>query len=187
MKKIEFYNLIKRKNKKGGFTLVDILVSVAVFSVVISISVNLFVSGIRVYEYSLKNQLLLGQISYAMEYMSRSLRMAEKDENGSCITSGYNYEITARNGIKFINSNNNECWEFFLENSHLKIEKSGVTYNLTGDSLKVNSFNIALMGDVSQQQPRVTIFLDVQANASNLSTVPKLKIQTTVSERNLNF
>ncbi len=187
MKKINFYNLIKKKNREDGFTLVDILVAVAVFSIVISISVNLFVSGIRIYEYQLKNQLLLSQVSYAMEYMSRSLRMAKKDENGSCITSGYNYEITDRNGVRFINSNNDECWEFFLEKNHLKVDRNGKIYDLTGNSLKVNSFNIVLIGDSFQQQPRVTFFLDVQANAPNLSTVPKLKIQTTVSERNLNF
>ena len=125
-----------------------------------------------------------------MEYMSRSLRMAEKARDSSCITAGKNYELTrSEKGIKFINSNNGQCWEFFVEDGQLKINKSGTAYNLTSDDLEVKAFKISISGDdnTSNEQPKVTFYLDVQAKKGVLFRTPSIKIQTTISQRNLNL
>jgi len=181
------------KNNKG-FTLVEMLVTVTIFSIVISISAGLLVSAIWLQKKGLDHQRLLDQTSYAMEYMSRSLRMAKEDTSGGCIAVNTNYGITrSGEGIKFLNANNGECWEFFREwNSdknvfQLKIDKNDGNgpYELTSTDLTVNHFNVQV--DSSSGQPKVTIFLDIEGKNSHFYSASKIKIQTTVSQRDLNL
>ena len=63
-----------------GFTLVEMLVSFAIFSIVIGISTGVFASMIKSQKYSLDTNQLLNQTSYFVEYMSRAIRMAVKDD-----------------------------------------------------------------------------------------------------------
>ncbi len=178
----------KRKNIRG-FSLIEIMVAAMIFSIIVAVSIGLFVSAIQAQKYILNYQQLLSQTSYALEYMSRSLRMAKKD-NGSCVNG--NYEVSlAGDSIKFLNNNNNECWKFYLytngDERKLMVERSGTSYDLTSDDLRVNSFKILLTGDSSGQQPRVTIFLDIQGAKGVNSHFPRIKVQTTISQRDLNI
>jgi len=182
--------MLKYSNVKmnKGFTLVEMLVAVTVFFLVISISTGLFVSAIRIHRYNLLYQSLLNQASYIMEYMSRSLRMAEKSNGTICTSfSGKSYDYTP-NEIRFVNSNNNECWEFSLSPlGNLQVVKNyGDPIYLTSGNLKINQFNIDVSGDVPGHQPKVTFVLDVEMKKGDLPWAPRVKLQTTVSQRNLN-
>ena len=174
-----------------GFTLVEMLVAMTIFSIIVSISIGLFVSAIHLHKYDLKYQNLLNQTSYAMEYMSRSLRMALKSDGTICTDfsgKNYNWDNSDPHWIEFVNSSDNKCWKFYLSSNgkQLKINKGGISYNLTSDNLQINSFNISVAGDASGQQPKVTFYLDIQAKKELLPWTPKIKIQTTISQRNLN-
>ena len=171
-----------------GFTLVEMLVAATVFFLVISISTGLFVSAIRIYRYNLLYQSLLNQASYIMEYMSRSLRMARKSDGTTCNgMEGKNYDY-GLNWIMFPNSNNNECWEFSLSPlGKLQVIKNyGDPIYLTSDNLKINQFNVKVSGDTSGRQPKVTFVLDIEMKKGDLPWAPRVKLQTTVSQRNLN-
>ena len=146
-------------------------------------------------------QELTDNISYNLEYMSKALRMAAKD-NGNCLSSGHlNYEITiSGNGIKF-NDYNQDCKEFYLNNDNGKLYEvmyvSGLPGDpaaLTPDSIIVTSFNVKGMGleepavGANRIQPRVTIFLEAKGEVvSDPDLEPIIKTQTTISQRNLNF
>ena len=187
------------KKNLGGFTLIELLVAVAVFSVMIGATSGLFVSAIVAQRKTLVSQELLDQTSYVMEYMSRALRMARKDLSGSCLRTagaGYNYESeTGR--IPFLNYNK-KCQEFFMEGEQLKERKSSderaINFGtpplpLTSSSLQVNSFNIGVLGWTQEDnlQPRVTVFLNIRGKGGKPESQPEIKIQTTVSQRNLDI
>ena len=70
---------------KKGYTLIEILVAVSIFTVIISIPTGFLVGSLRAQLKILASQKLLDQTSYLMEYMSRAIRMAQKDTNESCI------------------------------------------------------------------------------------------------------
>jgi len=177
------------KNKKG-FTLIEILVSISLFIVIIGSIVSIFIVAIRQENIILRNQIVLDQISYALEFMSRSLRMAIRDSGGSCLaTAGCNYETTA-NGIKFINAlDGGDCQEFFLEDKQLKYKKSfwseGLPLTATS-SMTVTGLRFVLEGECQGDslQPRATIFLEVE---NPIQGGEKIKIQTTISQRNLDY
>ena len=203
MKKINF-----KKIKNGGFTLVEMLVAISVFITVLGASSAIFVDVIRNQKRVLANHELLNQTSYVLEYMGRAIRMAKKDDIGgvNCLTClACNYEAThcvgvICHGIKFRDYKDEYCQEFWLEcvggNCRLKEWKKEIgTPNesenyLTSADLNVVSFNIGPdtswpQEDIPPQQPRVTLFLDIKRSDFPSGEEPEVKIQTTISQRNL--
>ena len=165
-----------------GYTLIEMLVVVLLFSVIVGSATSVFASAIKMQKYNLSYQQLLNQTSYAIEFMSRSIRMAKKDSIG-CID-GSNYQVTT-SSVKFA-TYHNQCWEFYLEAGQLKMRKDGSNYDLTSDDFTVNSFSVSVTGDGADlEQPKVTISLDIEGNITTSESKPKINIQTTISQRNL--
>lgn len=172
-----------------GFTLIEVLVAAAIFGTLMVAVTGLFVSALRVERNILASKKVLGQISYATEYMTRALRMAEKDKTGSCVqdvpvgSGNYsNYEITA-NGIKFINAlQNSECHEFLLEGGQIKMQTPAGKLALTSTGITVDFLEFELSGETQSDnlQPFVTIYIEAHTKES-----PALEVQTSVSQRNL--
>lgn len=173
-----------------GFTLIELIAVISIFSLVITTATDLFVSIIKQQRRILNQQELLNQTSYVVEYMSRALRMAKRDSDGTCLgATDVNYKITHDGaGIKFINhSDSDTCQEFFLDTSDGKLKESKtfiLPVPLISDSLQINYFKIVLSGESTTDyfQPRVTISMEIQVRgAADL----KKQIQTTISQRNL--
>ena len=186
------YSFLFFKNDKKGFTLVELLVVVAIFLILIGAIIGIFISGVRKQRLILTQQTILDQTSFVLEYMSRSLRMATKELSApSCLSqNGLNYEITHNGtGLRFINFlENNDCQEFFLQNGQLRYWKrsTGITLPLTPDRLEIiflrfNSIG-AFQGD--DLQPRITISFEIRERAQ-LEGLQRIRIQTTISQRNL--
>jgi prepilin-type N-terminal cleavage/methylation domain-containing protein len=194
--------------KNKGFTLIEILVTTALFVAIFSIISGLFFSALKVQSRALASQNLIKESSYVMEYMSRQLRMAQKSESGNGKDCTFppdyrNYLVNGEgNSIKFRNYSD-ECWTFFLDvgQGRLKvIRNDGINPPLedflTSPDLKVLSFKINLSGDDpaegpgAQIQPRITILLKIQGQGGQgqrIEKMPEIQIQTTVSQRNLDL
>ena len=186
------------KIKKGGFTLIEILVTVAIFTSIFSIISGLFLSALKTQKRALASQDLIKEASYIMEYMSRQLRMAQKSES-DCVTGDRNYEILVDaesnpNGVKFKNYNN-QCWTFFLgedaESGRLKVNKGVPTEDdfLTSQNLEIIDFKIHLSGDEANddKQPKLTLLFKIKGRGERIENMPEIIVQTTVSERNLDI
>ena len=161
-----------------GFTLIEMVVAVAIFSLVVGAVSGIFVSSLRAQRQSLAYQELLDQTSYVAEYMSRAIRMAMKDMTGECTGEAkLNYAFSGQ-CLKFRNYKN-ECQQFCLEGERLRNEAG--TY-LTSPSLKVENFNVSLTGETQDDdlQPKVSILLDIKGKENS-----RVRIQTTISQRNL--
>jgi prepilin-type N-terminal cleavage/methylation domain-containing protein len=184
-------------NKKA-FTLAEIIVAVAIFSMIISVFLGFISSSIKNQQRILSLQELLANVSYDLEYMSRAIRMAKKDHDGACLTSSgekYNYETNAtRDRIRFLNYDD-KCQEFFLEDGILKERKStddtatnfATALPLTPSSLDITSFIIGRSDSWGQSQltqPKVTFSLHVEKDSDEIPI--SIDIQTTTSQRNLN-
>ena len=139
-----------------GFTIVELLVSVLIFSMVTLIAVGIFTFTLRFQKQSLAEQDIIGQVSYTMEYLGRAVRMARKDPSGACLTGSgpnFNYETNPNSDrIRFLNYRN-ICQEFFLDGVQLKERKSSdssaanflQSFPLTSPRLRVASFKIGLL------------------------------------------
>jgi len=213
-----------------GFTLIEMIVVMAVFMLVIGAAVTIFISIVREQRKILSEQELINQTSYVIEYMSKALRMAEADESGECLTEGgedhggWIYMLTKPDpstgfyrGIVFKNASNNSiCQEFFLDEvanpdrpehpflilkelksadgnrnttetsavalTSTRLEISSIKFSINGGSGAPGGTSYASGSD--NAQPRITILLEAKI-AGDIDQ-PTRKIQTTVSQRNLN-
>jgi prepilin-type N-terminal cleavage/methylation domain-containing protein len=176
------------KNSKKGFSLVELLVSLAIFSIVLSAALTVFASNMRSQRKVLEQQEIIGEMSYAFERMSRALRMAKKDFTGSCIGANYNYLQTAR-GIKFLDYRG-DCLEFYLDGADNRIKEvknAGAAAALTSPNIRVTQFILGPSDswsqyDLNSLQPAVTIFSAITTRDGT-----KINFQTTISQRNLDF
>ena len=178
----------------SGFTLIELMVTAALFVVVITIIGMIFMDSYQSQSRALAFETVFDQSSYLLEYMSRALRMARKESAApTCLSqNGFNYELThSGQGVKFINSDG-ECQEFYLDTTirRLKENKDGVETFLTSDTpVVVNAFNIMIYGGdpTDQFQPKVTFFLDLKIAGAKIWSQSSLQLQTTVSQRELDI
>ena len=179
---------LKIKNKQQGITLIEVLVVIIVMAIFITSVVSLFASVVKEQRKGMDRAYLLNQGSFVAEYVSRALRMAQKDITGGCIASGSNYEITrAGQGIKFLNyKTSDNCQEFYVENKVLKVIKDGIAQDLTPSGLSVEklSFDISGQNQGDGLQPKVTFSWKLRSTGIELQD---LILQTTVSQRELDI
>lgn len=183
---------MKKLNPQRGFTLVEILVGVLVFSLIIGAAANLFFSSIASQRRILAIQQLVSQSSFLQEHMGRAVRQAKKElsDPAVCLTGvgrGYNYEIThSGQGLKFINRKN-QCHEFFLQNKRIVEAINGVEQFITPDELEVSALNFAVLGESQNDnlQPRASFFLDIRNTGAKPESEVSVQTQTTISQRNI--
>ncbi len=197
--------IIFRKFKSGGgYTLIEIIVAIGIFTLMLAAPTGFFVSSLKGQQRALSSQGLIDNVSYNLEYISRAIRMAKKELNCGdqvepstcfCLKNngyGFNYETTrGGKGIKFINYQD-ICQEFFwdvTDNRLKKTESGGEPVVLTSDELEVLNFKIGPTESWDQNndnQPLITLFLEIKAKGSVVpESQPKIQIQTTISQRNL--
>ena len=181
---------------KKAFTLIEILTGVAIFLLVISSATGVFISAFRAQKRILSNIEIIDAVSFVLDYMSRAIIMAKKDDveikgdTTSCLPElEKNYRTENSNQkITFRTYKLNVCQSFFLEPStgRIKEEKGGVQNYLTPQNLQITNLKFIVNGDEpgDNLQPRVTIFLEIQKRNQPET---KVSLQTTVSQRDLDF
>lgn len=204
--------LFKIKNFKKSLTLIEVLASIAIFSVLSVAVITLFTNSVNTQYAILQNQQLLNESGYVVEYMHKALRMAHRDDGilgtaGACTaTANKNYNVVGANSdsIYFIGFDNSigtsgdyRCMKFSISSNKIVFQEStDLTYGnadiasaveLTSSQVKVNYLNFAVSGDtIGTNQPKVTIMLDMQSSTKRINPIPRITLQTTASQRNLN-
>ena len=182
------------QRRGDGFTIPELLVSLFMFSLIIGGATNLLLSGITAQRSSLAMQELLDQSSFVVEYMTRSLRQAQKSLGSDCLANpGLNYEITqGGQGVKFLNVQG-QCQEFRLTGTSIEevfwTEEGVITFQafLVSDNVVVTSLQFILQGENQDDnlQPRVTFAIEIEGRGVKPESRPKLQFQTTISQRNV--
>lgn len=191
--------IIHGKNLKG-FTMVETLVSLAIFGFISIVLVNIFVSSLKSQIRILQNQQLMEQSSYTVEYMGKIIRMAKKDTAGTCTKSANtNYGVgqSGEVSLSFLAYDSvasaYKCRKFLLDGNAMKELRSsdqtwqnlGTAIPITSSKVKITGTTFVVSGDATNKQPRVTIMMNMQSNVSS-ANAPSLIIQTTISQRQLN-
>jgi type II secretory pathway pseudopilin PulG len=193
--------------KRKCFSLVEILVSISVFAVIISIVSGFFISSLKVQNSVFMRQEILSEVSYVMEYVSRAIRMATKDTNGDCIGVNENYalsgtqsnnyggEIVTTGSMITFRDYSGNCKRFYQNNLGQLIEdRKSPGGNWYGVKLISNEINVldvifTLRGEdqLDSDQPRITFIIKAREKDASASSLSKtVKIQTSVSQRNIN-
>ncbi len=175
--------MFKNKRHQSGFTLIEALVSVAVFAIVVSIASGIYISVISVQKKSVSYEKTQRNARHAMETMARLSRMYAIDyEKYAELTNAGTSELYLKDP-----SSGKEV-EFYLKDYSVKYKEGNASEQvLTSDDVDITrlKFYISPTGgeSLSQNWPtRVTIVLEAFREGARgaSATIP---VQTTVITR----
>ncbi|MDP2629315.1 MAG: type II secretion system protein [Candidatus Harrisonbacteria bacterium] len=158
--------------KQKGFTIVELLVAITIFSMVMAIASNLFIRSLRAQRSVVSLIAVNDNVSLALERMARNIRTS----------SGF----SAQNNQLSFTSARGESIKYYLSNNALVEEISGNDLALTGDNVEVKSLRFQHGGADGSAVDRITVSLSIglsddTQDISGAETV----IQTTISARPL--
>jgi len=196
----------KNKKNKQGFTLVELLVSIAVFMSVMVVAVSSLMSIIDANKKAQAIKSDIDNVTFAVESISRDMRMGTDYRCGNSTSESQGTinlldvcEGKGRNAIQYVNANGDTIQYRFVstptieENGLGNIQKKCVNcspdnswQSLTSPQSMVNitNMNFYILGVDSSsinRQPRVLI--TVEGKIINKNDTTEFNLQTTASQR----
>lgn len=176
----------KTQNKnQRGLTLIELIVAVAVFSLVIVAIVGIFASASKAQRKVFESQNVIDNARFAIEAISRDVRMGmgfsvEGDFDRLNFTDfkGRSVYYCRSNSVGVCSSSGEFISKFDSD--------SGVSEPITTDLIKITNLSFSIIGGgPDDQQPRITIVFEVVGRSERFAEKSGIIIQTTVSAREL--
>src|SRR3989338_4565700 len=162
-----------------GFTLIELMVAVGVFSIAITASSGLFITSLRGQQRTYVVQNLADNARYAMEAMAKEMRMG----------SGFSGATCAGNSCSFISHmmhRDGKNVKFSLGTDAKIMFDDGISeLPITSANIEVTSLDFELIGGSATTQERVVIVMQARVAGSSPYTSADITLQTTVSPRAL--
>ena len=191
---IEKINKTNTKSKKSfaqkaGFTLLEMLISVSLFTVVVTIAFSALLTIMDANEKAKTIKLVVNNLSMAMESMTREIRVGyqytcntntPETEGRDCSTGANKMSLKTKDGEDVLYSLSNNTIE--------RKTGTGTPVAILGSDISIDGLKFYVQGSGSEAvgsaaQPRVLIVLNGSITRANIGTV--FNIQTTVSQRKL--
>lgn len=171
-----FISTIRRKareEREKGFTLIETLVSVALFSIVMLVAVGSLVMVVVATQKARAQKIVINNLNSAMESMARAIRDGEE------------YVITNGGRTLQLTSENGDTITFTLNTTTDLIMRrinSGPWQALTSDNVEMTNLGFSQVAIGDDESPRVQIVMAaVTEGRDNERT--EFNLQTTVAER----
>ena len=213
--KIMFLNKLKLKRAKknfkpsgnyfsagAGFTLVEVVVALGIFSIATTYAVSIFVQSNQVQKRTANIQKITSDARYVLEVMSREVRLDHLDYNYA----GYTLPLTgAQAELALLDVNNQPVrfkrtddgtGRFIVQVCEADNCDNDVYYDITPNDLTVEKLDFYVSpaadpfvweaqqgGYANNQQPRVTIIMQTRSTRADLPIPKVINFQTTVTER----
>ena len=166
---------MKKFSNRRGFTLVEMLVAITIFSIIVSIASGVFIRSLRAQRLIVNLMAINDNASQAVEQMAREIR------------TGILFTATSTAEISFVNTaDKTVAYRCNSTTQSLDRGVDGVFKPITSAEVKLRKCAFALTGQsVSDSQPaRVTVTLGIGSDIPEIQGT-LANIQTTVSQRNL--
>ena len=161
--------------KKNGFTLIEIIVAIGIFTAVITMALATFLNISNIQRKAGALRAINDNLNFAVEMMSREIRTGKNYCASSCIGSSFN----------FTNSQNESVIYRMVSNSIERSSDGGASFlRLTSPEIDIDNLEFIVPSPAVSPQPRVTIILNGSVSDPKIGEL-KLNIQTTISQRKL--
>lgn len=164
---------MKFLNKKSGFTLPEMLISVGLFSITIAVTSAIFLIGLRSQRHIIAAINANDNLSYAMEVMARDIR------TGRLFFSSIDEEIS------FLNYRN-QAVIYRFNNQNIERSVSGQPFeSITSEDIRILDLAFKIEGGsrYDGEQIKVTIITQIASQFGDQEITKN--IQTTISPREL--
>lgn len=176
-----------------GFTLIELMIAVSLFTVVMVVSTTMFLRSIDTQARSVKAKSLQEGMNYALSIMANEATNAIQDPTScdpgfsQCIVgTDFFCAISSNTKLRFRNSNS-DCVLYELENdsngvSRLKITRKDKTGYLTPEDISISSLKFYAANDNDTTYPIGKVTIELYGQAVNREKNPDtLRLQTTVA------
>lgn len=181
---------IKKNKNKEGFSLIEVLVSTALFVVIITAAMNIFKLVIESQREAIATQNVEESLKYFLEVTGKEIRMAKRN-NTWCSHLGLGptdiYKVTTNLGGDVLNfkNYNNDCVSYYIGNvngvNRFAILRNGmVGYYITPEKVNIDELKFVVS---TSTQPAVTMELVAHALGGSNTNQSEMRIQTTLSSR----
>lgn len=175
-------NPISKFNKNhNGFTLMEVMVSVSIFAIIITIGIGSLLTIYSTLQKTRADQQTMDSLSYVLDTMTRRVRTGSQyQSDGQSIT----FIDQIENGV----GGNSITYSMQTDQNGTKrlyvTEADGQQYDITPENMVIDTFNVNLTGGVAGiggGQPMVEF--QIQGTIKNGKQETPLAIQTVVSQR----
>ena len=186
-----FKNLkLKIKNcryRQNGFTLIEMMVSLAVFMVVMTITLSAFLNIADIQKKTEAFRKVNDNLNHSMEMIMREIREGKDYCNGTtCNETSFTFTSRAEGTLVTYSLNQGGK---YIERCVSAICGNEDGQRLTSDDVDITSLYFTVSGEKSyasddRQQPRVTISISGESGVKN-KLKSSLNLQATVSQRKI--
>ncbi len=183
----------KRKNKyTRGFTLVELMVSVSIFIIVMTISTG---SILSVFDANRKTQSLrsvMDNLNFSLESMTRTIRFGTNYHCDDAVTpppyTSPNDCLLGAPSIIVTDSDNNQVRYFLNANQIWRSINSGAASPMTSLDMSIQSLSFRVIGSLPYSdganlfQPEVIIVIKGYASGMKIGLESSFNLETTVSQ-----
>lgn len=162
-----------------GFTLLELIVAIGVFSAVISASTGIFISTITAQRKAIALQNVQDNIRFAAESMAKEIR------------TGKTFSVNAQGGSQLNFTNAAGASVIYRLSGTAAIEKSsdgGANFlPITADNIEVASLKFYLTGEIEGDglQPKITITVKTRSKNVKIAEQSEMNLETTISVREI--
>lgn len=178
------YSYKKIFNDGRGVTLLELMVSVALFSITMMMSAQIFQTVIEGQRQAIASQDMQENIRYVFERVGKEIRTAISDDTGACSgTPGKIYNVSGGGTeIKFINYKG-QCIRYFLNNDRLAIQRDSEPMDyVTPSNINMTRVLFQVTNNSDYVQAKVLMRMQMELIIKG-ERKEKLNVETMVSSR----
>ncbi len=177
------------KNKKGGFTIIETMISVGIFLIVVMVGMESLLNASFVHNKSQDSRSIMDSLNFIMDEMSRNIRTGydygcNENTQTNCLDG-----VTEFSFIPSSSTNNSRVYYIFNDGNLYKssvdlVDLNSIPLNPDGVTFtNVSGFWVTGVQPGDNLQPFVTIRLVGKINSHGSTT--DFSLQTSVSQRQL--
>jgi prepilin-type N-terminal cleavage/methylation domain-containing protein len=177
--------------KTGGFTLIEIIVSVALFSVVMTIVASAYLNLLNLDRQTRATNDIVNNLDFVVSTMARSIRTGTDYQCGG--TGGTNCPITPSSTFAFVDDQGNTVtysWDS-INQQITECYGAGCTITaITDPRIKIDTLHFYVRGaqnNTDQIQPQVIFVLHGTISVNSDSTPISFTIQTSATQRQIDI
>ena len=173
------FQFSNKSPNQAGFTMIELLAAVFLFSVMAIITASIFIRALEIERKSFAAQVVQENALAVFELMSKEIRVSDiAGPDSNCSVNNLSMTV-------YDNSGNGIPTTYQLNSTLGVVERvyGGVTYYVSSQDVIFTSLKFCILNSgIDNESVRVTVLAAISDRASQLSTI---KIHTTTTSRNV--
>lgn len=180
---------MKQLKHKGGFSLIEVLVSTALFVIIMVSTMDIFRMVINSQRSAIATQNVEESLKYFLEMTGKEVRMAKRN-NGLCLMPSdaiYKIDSNSFGDTLTFRNYHDQCVTYSLQTDASGVRRfiiyrdSSVGF-VTPGKINISELNFVLKPETATNQPTVTMEIVAYALGKEMSK-SQMRIQTTLTSR----